>query len=333
MTTSQKETKLRWAKPLAKVEEIAKGVLAGDRRSIARAITIAENDTAEAKKLIASIYPHTGKAHIIGLTGPGGSGKSTLIEKIVREYRRRGKTVGVVAVDPTSPFSGGAFLGDRIRMQELSTDEGVFIRSMATRNYPGGIAKATKDAVKILDASGKDVVIVETVGAGQSEVEIIKVAQTIVVIHAPGLGDEIQAIKAGLMEIADIFVVNKADRENADKTAMDIQAIIQLNNKAVTWKPPIIKTVALTGEGVPQLIEKIEEHRNCLEREAGGKRGLERAEAELAEAIREKLTSSVIEELKRKGEFEELLQKIMKREIDPATAAERLLCGRFKKAE
>jgi LAO/AO transport system kinase len=320
-------------KPLAKAEEIAKGVLAGDRRSIAKAITIAENDTAEAKKLIASIYPHTGKAHIIGLTGPGGSGKSTLIEKIVREYRQRGKTVGVVAVDPTSPFSGGAFLGDRIRMQELSTDEGVFIRSMATRNYPGGIAKATKDAVKILDASGKDVVIVETVGAGQSEVEIIKVAQTIVVIHAPGLGDEIQAIKAGLMEIADIFVVNKADRENADKTAMDIQAIIQLNNKAIPWKPPIIKTVALTGEGVPQLIGKIEKHRLCVEREAGDKRGLERAEAELSEAIREKLTSSVIEELKKKGEFEELLQRIIKREIDPASAAERLLRERFKKAE
>jgi LAO/AO transport system kinase len=320
-------------KPLAKVEEIAKGVLAGDRRSIAKAITIAENDTADAKKLIVLIYPHTGKAHIIGLTGPGGSGKSTLIEKIVREYRRRGKTVGVVAVDPTSPFSGGAFLGDRIRMQELSTDEGVFIRSMATRNYPGGIAKATKDAVKILDASGKDIVIVETVGAGQSEVEIIKVAQTIVVIHAPGLGDEIQAIKAGLMEIADIFVVNKADRENADKTAMDIQAIIQLNNKAVTWKPPIIKTVALTGEGVSQLIEKIEEHTRCLEREAGGKRSLGRAEAELSEAIKERVTSSVIEKLKREGEFEELLQKIMKREIDPASAAEKLLHGRFKKAE
>ncbi len=318
---------------LRKVEEIAHGVLSGDRRSIARAITLIENNTAEAKKLIASIYPQTGKAHIIGLTGPSGSGKSTLIEKIIREYRRKGKTVGVVAVDPTSPFTGGAFLGDRIRMQELSTDPDVFIRSMATRNYSGGIAKATKDAVKVLDAAGKDIILVETVGAGQSEVEIIKVAQTTVVIHAPGLGDEIQAIKAGIMEIADIFVVNKADRENADKAVMDIQAILQLNNKENAWKPPILKTTALTGEGVPQLIEKIEEHKRFLEKEVGRKRSLGKAEVELVEAIKEKVTSSIIEELKKKGKFEELLQKIVEREIDPASAAEKLLRGKFKKAD
>ena len=317
---------------MAKTEELVQGVLAGDRRSIARAITIIENNTAEAPKLIAQIYPHTGKAHIIGLTGPGGSGKSTLIEKIVRKYRQRGKTVGVVAVDPTSPFTGGAFLGDRIRMQELSTDEGVFIRSMATRNYLGGIAKSTKDAVKILDAAGKDIVIVETVGAGQSEVEIIKVAQTIVVIHAPGLGDEIQAIKAGLMEIADIFVINKADRENADKAVMDIQSILQLNNKEKTWKTPILKTIALTGEGVPQLIEKLEEHRQFLKKENERKKSLMRAEAELTEAIKEKVVSSIIDELKKERKFEELLQKILKKEIDPASAAEKLLHGKVKRA-
>jgi LAO/AO transport system kinase len=314
---------------LTKIEEIAQGVLAGDRRSIAKAITIIENNAPEAQKLISSIYPHTGKTHIIGLTGPSGSGKSTLIEKIVREYRRRGKTVGVVAVDPTSPFTGGAFLGDRIRMQELSTDPGVFIRSMATRNYPGGIAKATKDAVKILDAADKDIVIVETVGAGQSEVEIIKVAQTIIVIHAPGLGDEIQAIKAGLMEIADIFVVNKADRENADKALMDIQAMLQLNNKEKTWKPPILKTVALTGEGVPQLVEKLEEHKQFLEKEL--KKPLLKAEAELIEAIKERAVNSIIEELKREGKFEELLQKILEKEIDPASAAEKLLREKLRR--
>jgi LAO/AO transport system kinase len=317
---------------LSKTEELVQGVLAGDRRSIARAITIIENNAAEAPKLVAQIYSHTGKAHIIGLTGPGGSGKSTLIEKIVREYRHKGKTVGVVAVDPTSPFTGGAFLGDRIRMQELSTDQGVFIRSMATRNYLGGIAKATKDAAKILDAAGKDIIIVETVGAGQSEVEIIKVAQTVVVIHAPGLGDEIQAIKAGLMEIADIFVVNKADRENADKAVMDIQSILQLNNKGEAWKTPILKTVALTGEGVPQLIEKLEEHRRFLEKEIERRKSLLRAESELVEAMKEKVVIAIIEELKKEGRFEEVLQKILKREIDPASAAEKLLHGKFKRS-
>ncbi|MEM3626859.1 MAG: methylmalonyl Co-A mutase-associated GTPase MeaB [Candidatus Bathyarchaeia archaeon] len=316
---------------MPRIEEITRGVLAGDRRSIARAITIIENNETEAQSLIASIYPHTGKAHVIGLTGPGGSGKSTLIEKIVREYRMRGNTVGVIAVDPTSPFTGGAFLGDRIRMQELSTDPGVFIRSMATRNYLGGIAKATRDAVKILDAAGKDIILVETVGAGQSEVEVIKVAQTIVVIHAPGLGDEIQAIKAGLMEIADIFVVNKADRENADKAVMDIQSILQLNTKEKMWIPPVIKTVALTGEGVPQLIEKLDEHRRFLEREKEFRRILWKAEVELTEAIKEKVTSTIIEELKKQGKFEEMLQKILKKEIDPASAAEKILQQKMRR--
>jgi LAO/AO transport system kinase len=312
---------------LTKTEEITKGILAGNRRSIAKAITIVENDDQEAQKLIAEIYPHTGKAHIIGLTGAGGAGKSTLIEKMVKEYRRIGKKVGVVAVDPTSPFTGGAFLGDRIRMQELCMDKDVFIRSMATRNYAGGIAKATKDAVRVLDASGKDIVIVETVGAGQSEVEIIRVAQTIVVVHAPGLGDDIQAIKAGIMEIADIFVMNKADREGVDKAVIDIQSNLQLNNKKRPWKPLVLKTVALTGEGIPELIEQIEQHRRFLEGNVECKTALLRTktEAELAEAIRERITNSVIEELKRKGEFDELVHEIMERQTDPTSAARRLL--------
>jgi LAO/AO transport system kinase len=317
-----------------RIEETAKGVLAGDKRCIAKAITIAENSPEEAQKLLAIIFPYTGKAHIIGVTGPGGSGKSTLISKVVREYRRRGKTVGVVAVDPSSPFTGGAFLGDRIRMQELATDEGVFIRSMATRNYPGGIARATKDAVKILDASGKDLVIVETAGAGQSEVEIAKVAHTVVLVLAPGLGDEIQAIKAGIMEIADIFVVNKADREDADRVVMDIRSVLQLEDEMLTlqvkkekraWRPPIIKTVALSGEGIQQLIEKIEEHWQYLQKGLIIKKRLENAEAELAEAIRDKVTRLIIERLKREKRFEEILMRIVKRELDPASAADELL--------
>lgn len=312
-------------KSLPKIEGIIRGVLEGDRRSIARAITIIENNVPEAQKLVASIYPHIGKTHIIGITGSPGSGKSTLVEKIIRRYRQKDKTVGVIAVDPTSPFTGGAFLGDRIRMQELSTDQGVFIRSMATRNYPGGIAKATKDAVRVLDAADKDVVIVETVGAGQSEVEIIKVAQTTVVVCAPGLGDEIQAIKAGIMEIGDIFVVNKADRENANKTLMDIQAMLQMNNKEKTWKAPILKTEALTGKGVPELLEKIEEHKLFIEKRLERRRSREKAEAELIEAIKEKTATSIIEELRRDGRLEGILEEILEKKMDPASMAENLL--------
>lgn len=305
-------------------------MLQGNRRAVAKAITLIENNSPEAQKTIAQLYPHTGKAQIIGVTGPGGAGKSTLVEKLVRELRHQGKTVGVVAVDPTSPFSGGAFLGDRIRMQDLSTDEGVFIRSMATRNNPGGLAKATKNAVHILDASGKDIVIVETVGAGQSEVDIIKIAQTIIVVLAPGFGDEIQAIKAGIMEIGDIFVVNKADRENADKAVTDIQTMLELNNPEDKWTPPIIKAVATTGQGTDQLLKKIDEHREYLEKGGATLRKKKAAEAELVEAIKQKTVEHVIEQLKQNGKLEQLISKIIAREIDPTTAAEKALTKQLK---
>jgi LAO/AO transport system kinase len=316
---------------LTSAKEIVKGVLEGDKRSIARAITMIENEQPEARQIIPMLYPHTGKAYIIGITGPGGCGKSTLVEKLVKELRSRGKTVGVVAVDPSSPFTGGAFLGDRIRMQELSTDKDVFIRSMATRNSPGGLSKATKDAVHVLDASGKDVIVVETAGAGQSEVEIMKVATTILVVLTPGLGDEIQAIKAGIMEIGDIFVVNKADRENADKAVIDIRAMLETNSKDQVWRPPIVKTVAIRGDGTNELLEKIEEHKKYLESGAAlSLRYMEHVEVELFEALKQRIAQSILDELKRKGELDEVLQRICRRETDPYSAAEKIIAQKLR---
>lgn len=306
-------------------QQLVVAVLKGDRRAIARAITLAENNTLEAQKMLFQLYPHTGKAQIIGITGPGGAGKSTLVEKLIKELRQQGKTVGVVAVDPTSPFSGGAFLGDRIRMQELSTDEGVFIRSMATRNHPGGLAMATKDAARILDAAGMDVIIVETVGAGQSEVDIIGIAHTIVVVFAPGLGDEIQAIKAGIMEIGDIFVINKADHQNANKAVADIQAILELGNEKSQWIPAIVKTIAITGEGTSQLLEKIDEHSKYIKKDGVNLRQKRMVEEELVEAIKQKITEHIVELLRKSGKLDVLISKILAREIDPLTMAEKVL--------
>lgn len=315
---------------MTEIKQLVANVVKGDHRSIAKTITLIENDLPEAQKIVSQLYPHTGKAHIIGVTGPTGSGKSTLIGKLVEELRRRGRTVGIVAVDPTSPFSGGAFLGDRVRMQELSIDEGVFIRSMATRNNLGGLAKATKDVAKVLDASGKDVVIVETVGAGQSEVEIIKVAHTIVVVLAPGLGDDIQAIKAGMMEIGDIFVVNKADRENVEKAVSDIWAMLNMNPEKEKWIPPVIKTTAIKDEGTADLVDKVDEHREYLKTGALDVRRKERIEAELVEAIKLKAAQSIINDLKQEGELDEFVHKILERRMDPYSAADALLTKRLK---
>jgi len=315
------------------VEQLVRGVLQGEKRAIARSISKIENNEPEAQRIISQIYPKTGRAHIIGITGPPGAGKSTLIEKLVKELRNRGKTVGIVAVDPTSPFTGGAFLGDRVRMQDLSTDEGVYIRSMATRNNPGGLAKATKDAAHVLDASGKDVIIVETVGAGQSEVEVIKVAQTIVVVLAPGLGDDIQAIKAGQMEIGDVFVVNKGDRENANKAVSDIRSMLEMSGEEKGWKTQVIKTSALTGEGIADLIESLEMHRAYIKKGALLHQRRAHAEIELIEALKEKITESIIQDLRQKGEWIKTTERILAREIDPYSAAENLLRQRPKASE
>ena len=317
--------------------ELIQRLLTGDRRAIARLITIIENDGAEAQEALAALYPHTGQAHIVGVTGAPGTGKSTLVNELAKVYRQRDRTVGdqtslgIIAVDPTSPFSGGALLGDRIRMRDLSGDPGIFIRSMATRGSLGGLARATADAVKVLDAAGYQTIFVETVGAGQSEVDIARAAHTTIVVKAPGLGDEIQAFKAGITEIADIFVVNKADREGADRAVMALQMILDLGHRShlssqgPSWRPPICKTIAIRGEGIGAVVEAIEEHAAHL-RESGNlqRRERERLERELRSIITQEMTRSFFERLD-EAQFDSLVDSIIRRELDPYSAAVLLL--------
>src|SRR5882724_50438 len=239
---------------------LREAILSGRYRALGQAISLVEHDDPAADRLLADIYASTGRARIIGITGSPGAGKSTLVASLAKFYRRQEKRVGIIAVDPTSPFTGGAILGDRIRMADLYTDRGVFIRSMATRGFLGGLARATNDVVDILDASGFDVVLVETVGVGQDEVEVIRTVQTNMVVLVPGMGDDIQAIKAGIMEIGDIFVVNKADRPGADKTVTEVTMMMSLVEEHGDWVPPIVKTVASKNQGVEELDEAINKH-------------------------------------------------------------------------
>jgi LAO/AO transport system kinase len=310
---------------LKDIEKLAEDALKGDKRSVARLLTVVENGGPEARDAIAILYPETGRAHIIGITGSPGVGKSTLIEKMIREIRKRDKTVGVVAVDPTSPFSGGAFLGDRVRMQSLSTDEGVFIRSMATRGSLGGVARATNDAVKVLDASGMDFIIVETVGAGQSEVEVMRITETVVVMLSPGAGDDIQALKAGMMEIGDVFVVNKADLENAQRVVMDVKNTLSMKAPEEGWKTPVVKTVATTGDGVNELLETIIQHREHLNSSGASEQRKRRVEDEVVSAIREKAADYIIASLRGSNQLAETIERVMNLEKDPYTAVDELL--------
>lgn len=301
-------------------------LLAGEWRALARTISIVEHGGVDARAALRKLYPHTGRAHILGVTGPPGAGKSTLVNELALELRRRGRTVAIVAVDPTSPFTGGAILGDRIRMQPLGGDRGIFVRSMASRGELGGIAGATGDVVKVFDAAGFDIVVVETVGAGQAEVEIAREAQTTLVVQVPGLGDDVQATKAGILEIADIFVVNKADREGADKTQRQLQMMLQLGDApGEGWDIPIILTVATRGEGVGAVVDAIEGHRAYLQ-ESGS---LEQRERDrVGRELRMILQNMALDFVRERVPEEQRLRfvdQIQARAIDPYTAAEQLL--------
>ena len=306
--------------------DLASKVLKGDPHSIARLITLTENSDPAAAQAMKIIHPSTGNAHVVGITGVMGSGKSTLIYQMTKEFRRRGKTVGIIAIDPTSPFSGGAVLGDRVRMMELTMDPGVFIRSMGTRGMLGGLASAVYDVVEILDAAGKDIVLVETVGVGQAEVDIIKIADTTLVIIVPGLGDSVQTLKAGVMEIADIYVVNKADRDGVEQAVAEVQSLVELECTGEKRKTPILQTIALKGDGTIDLVDEIEAHIAFLldTKQIEEHRRL-RYEAELVEIIRKRLMDYIFDEEKLKETIEQLLDQISRKKTDPHTAADKIL--------
>ncbi len=296
----------------------------GDKRSIARLVSVVENDEPGAAEAMRALYPGTGRAQIVGITGPPGGGKSTLVNRLAGLYRERAARVAIVAVDPSSPFSGGALLGDRIRMRERFLDDGIFIRSMASRGHAGGLARATARVVNVLDALGTDVVLVETVGVGQEEVDVIRVVDTVCLVTVPGLGDDIQAIKAGVLEIADVLVVNKADRSGADDAARDLAQMLSLA-KDRPWKTPIVRTSAQSGEGLPQLVDAIDRHR-AWSRESG--EHLERRRAAARSEVEALLREALLRELEgRVGEsrLAAAVARVAERSLDPYAAVEELL--------
>src|SRR5256712_7375651 len=305
------------------VEGLVDSLLKGDKRSAGKLISLIEDDEPEAVEAVARIFPHTGRAHVVGLTGPPGVGKSSLINRLVRAFRSRGKTVGVVAVDPTSPYTGGAVLGDRIRMADTGADPGVFIRSMATRGHPGGLALATFDAVRVLDAMGSDLVFVETVGAGQSEVEIASRAHTTVVVEMPLTGDVVQTMKAGILEIGDVYVVNKVDLGNEDVLVANLKFQLETRDG---WTPPIIRTAALEGLGIEDLAGAISKHALYLDQSGGRhKRDVARARLEILENVQRLLIHRVSEGLRSGRTLDKLAEAVATRRIDPHAAARKLL--------
>lgn len=308
------------------IDQLVDGLTSGDIRALARCISYVENGDSRAIEILKRIYPHGNQVPIIGITGPAGVGKSSLVDQLIGVYRSRNLQVGVVAVDPSSPFTGGAILGDRIRMQRHGTDPGVFIRSMATRGKLGGVAAATFDVIDLLDASGKDIILLETVGVGQDEVDVVKIAHTTVVVLMPGLGDEVQAMKAGLMEIADLLVINKSDRPDTDKMEMELQAVLSFFQPEGEWKTRILKTVATANSGTDELVLAIENHQEYLKQSGKLQDKLRlQSRQRLIDALSYEVTSYIMEDGFEKFGVSKKIEDVAARKIDPYTVVHELL--------
>jgi LAO/AO transport system kinase len=297
----------------------------GDGRALARAISVVENRSAGWSDLLKALFPRTGHAQILGLTGAPGAGKSTLVDQLAKHYRKLEKTVGIIAVDPTSPYTGGAILGDRIRMQDHFSDPGIYIRSMATRGSLGGLARATADVTTVLDASGRDLIMIETVGVGQDEVDIVRLADITIVILVPGMGDDVQSIKAGIMEIADIFVINKSDREGAERVEREIRALQSLAVRSDHWTPPIVKTVASEGQGIAELAAAIGEYEAYLKKEnLALPRSIENWQERLIEMLRDALLDKAHEQLGAR-DLRQLAEQVVEHRRDPYSLIEEIV--------